>query len=238
MVDIKTTVETIRGDVTFEEATGNTLYGVYEDIRFKIYHSPPETKEYDITRGNTTLSVSGPSDDPDSKGKINFYSERHNIEQSKSELHSLFKRARSIAKEISRNDSIYPCPYCGFMVHEDWKITRELLFNLRRTSTIITTAHTRGDSLCVGMQKWIPPVATLYEHRSTENLFFTDEELAECETLVRTTGYPPELENSRLDEISHLRLTRLVEEHPEVFDDDIDVETLKKVLRYRCARTC
>lgn len=232
MVDIKTTVETLRGDTTFEEAIGNTLYGVYKDVRFEVYHSPPDVKEYDITRGNTVVKILGPSDDPDSKGGVQFYAERHNIDPSLDLLHSLFKRARSVAKELANNESIHACPYCGFMVHEDWKIERELWPTMRRKYTLLRTQNTTGNTFCTGLKKWLLPVVTIYEHKTDENIFFTDEELADCETLIRTDGYPPELSNSRLDGLSYLKLSRLAEEHPEVFEDDIDVNTLQKILKY------
>ena len=230
MSRIKTTPESLSTDLTFEDVEENTIYGVFDSVQFKLYYREPEIEEYDKTRGNIRLTVLGPSDDPESEGGIVFYVENHCIPTDLSAVASLFERAHSVAREIATNDDIYACPHCDFIVHEDWKTTRELLFTFQRSNTTITTQHSGLNNLCVGMKQWIPPIATVYSHKQ-ENIFFSQEELDSCDTLLITKEYPPKNE-LKITQSTQVKLEQLLEEHPEVFAEDIDKHSLRQFLAY------
>lgn len=232
---IQTSVEDFYQDITVEDVKEKTIYGVYETVRFSVSYKQPEYMEYDVTRGNLSLKIFAPDDDPEVRGGVVFYSEKHLVTDLLEDVFMLFKRARSIAIEVESNDDIHECPYCGFMVHEDWKRTKELMFTLRRSHTLIRTQLADTDDICVGVEKWLPPVVSIYEHKD-ENIFFSKEELENCETLIIAKDYVTESDNLRLDKMSYSKLTRLLEHHPEVLDDEIDIQSLELFLKF-CDRS-
>jgi hypothetical protein len=76
----------------------------------------------------------------------------------------------------------------------------------------------------------LPPRVEVYPHDMSENLVFDTDELESCDSLVRARGYPEWAYNSSVDTDINHQLRCLVEKHPHVFDDDIDVETVERVL--------
>jgi hypothetical protein len=206
----------------------DSIHGVYNDVKYTVTYTPCQFEELVPIQGDYTLRVFKPDDDPLSDGGVVFYTEKHTEpEDAVSPVRELFVRARKIAREVSTRDEIVTCPYCGFMASTENRVVRRLsIFN--RNGRWIPDTISEGSS-CSGVSSLIPPKAEVYDH-PRENLFFTQEELEDCESLIRTDGYPSWIDDSLLDPQENFRLQTLLEESPELFEDELDVETISSVV--------
>lgn len=233
---VRTTYDTFHDDTEslYPLEPYDAVEGVYDDsIIFRVKYNPPDEKEVEPIYGIYTISVLGPQENPnDNTGGTVFYSESHIKPEGFTPLQTLFRRARKIAIKIATDDSIHACPYCGFMVSDDWKIEKNWsMISQRPLNRIVPgISHEKHDNPCAGMSSWMPPKVEVYRHKDDENPLFDHKELEECDSLISARGYPEWKYKSTLYWHTNYRLRVLLDEHPEVFKDDLDVETMKKML--------
>lgn len=211
----------------------DAVEGVYDDVLFRVKYEPPKEVEMEAVYGVYKISVFGPQDDvDDNTGGTVFYSESHVKPDGMSPLRKLFTRARKIAVQIATNDNLHKCPYCGFMVNDEWKIEKNWSMLTRRPlkRVVPNISHDDNDNPCAGMCSWLPPKVEVYKHKDDENPIFDHDELEDCESLVIAPGYPEWAYKSQLYWFTNYRLQVLLEEHPEVFKDELDVDTMKAML--------
>lgn len=211
----------------------DSIVGAYGGHKFQVRYEPPETEEEAEIRGKFILSIFAQKENPiKNEGGVVLYSERHTSPEGYHEMRPLFVRARKIAVKLATNDKYHQCPYCNFLANDEWKIERSLSIfpsKSRRRIPIFDDKHTE---YCAGLSKWIPPKVEVYQHKKDENPFFSQRELNNCETLRIAPGYPEWRYKSQLYPYTYYELTSLLEDHPETLDEDLDQETMKRVIRY------
>lgn len=232
---VRTTVDTFHDDTKniYPLEKYDSVEGVYENILFRVKYEPPKEKEVEPLYGIYKISVFGPQEDIDDQtGGTVFYGESHLKPDGVTPLRDLFIRARKVAIEVATNDALHTCPYCGFMVNDDWKIEKNWPMYTRRSlkRVVPNISHDDNESACAGLSSWLPPKVEVYKHKEDENPIFDHDELEDCESLITAPGYPEWAYQSTLYWHTNFRLRVLLEEHPEVFKDELDVQTMKQML--------
>jgi len=206
----------------------DSIQGVYDDVKYSVTYTPCDKEELVSIWGEYKIKVFKPDSDPLSDGGVVFYTELHREPSGEtSPLRYLFRRAEGLAREVSNREDIIECPYCGFMASTDNRISRNFSMISDRGRWI--PGLDTEDDVCAGLSSWIPPQVEVYSHPE-ENLFYDQDELEACESLVRTTGYPSWSTDAHLTSHTYFYLRTLLEENPEVFDEELDVDTITAVL--------
>lgn len=232
---VHVTLDTYHEDIEslFPLEKYDSIIGSYEGHKFSVRFEPQNTEEEAAIRGDFLLSIFAYKENPiDEKGGVVLYSERHAEPSGYHELKPLFTRARKIAVKIASNDKYHQCPYCNFLANDEWKIERSLSIfpsKSRRRIPIFDDKHT---DYCAGLSSWIPPKVEVYQHKNDENPFFNQRELNNCETLKMAQGYPKWKYDSQLYPYTYYELKSLLDDHPETITDELDQETMKRLLRY------
>lgn len=211
--------------------SGDVVEGVYKDLVFRVKYQPTAVEET-CYRGEFIITVLSSREDIDAgNGGTVFYLERHEKPDGydfSSSLRSLFSRASVIASRLIADDDLRECPYCGFLVSDKNKVEKRIPLISR--DPVEKSVPINGSDPCVGVSSLLPPRVEVYPHDMSENLVFGADELESCDSLVRARGYPEWAYNSSVDTNLNHQLRCLAEKHPHIFDDDIDVETVKRVL--------
>lgn len=233
---LHTTLDTYYDDIEdfFPIERHDKLVGVHDNHKFRVTYDPPKNTEETSFRGDFCIDIFAHRDNPNGeRGGAILYTERHTEPDGYHELRPLFSRARKIAVKLAANDKYHECQYCGALANDEWKIERSLsLFSgkgLRRAIPINNRKHT---DYCAGLSSWLLPKVEVYEHRKDENPLFSQRELNNCKTLKMATGYPEWQYKTQLYPYTYQELQSLLEEHPEVFDDELDRETMQRMLDY------
>lgn len=206
----------------------DTLQGVYENVKYSVKYTPCDHEKLVSVRGNYTIRVFSPDSDPLSEGGVVWYTEKHKGSGTDEKLvMNLFQRAKEVAVEITNREDLVECPYCGFLTSTDNRVISSL--SLRKGIGRAINSESEDD--CIGLHSWILPKAEVYKH-SEENLFFSTHELDSCESLVRTVGYPSWARDVKLSDHDMFRIRELLEQEPDVFREELDVETIEAVFEW------
>lgn len=233
-----TTVDSFFEDVgrTYRIENKDKFVGVYDGrIRFYVQYLPSKKSEYDSIYGVYKLKVFEPQESPrEQSGGTVLYSESHAKPDGFSHVKSLFSRAERIARVLADNDSLYACPYCGFLVCDSWRVEKGLsmISSKPKNRRIPYSGYDSGQEhkVCAGLYSWLPPRVEVYVHDSSENPVFENSRIGACDSLVLAPGYPERQYKTELNHFKGFMLKELLEKHPEVFADELDLETVRRVL--------
>lgn len=207
----------------------DSIMGTVGDHDFTVKYSPHEYEEYNEIFGEFRLSVFASDRNPNGGGTI-IYTERHVKPDSNTPLRDLFVRARKNARDIDMNDNLHKCKYCHALTDDENSFTRSL--SLIWGGKFGTFIPSRSEKQCAFITSWLPPKVEIRPHNSDENLLYSKRELDNCETLRMTTGYPEWPSRTQLQKTTAMRLFGLVDLDKDVFEGEIDKETLKSLLDY------
>lgn len=225
--------DTFHEDVTdlYPIEVHDTLRGSFENHRFEVSYQPLKYEEEGSYFGEFLISVYAQNENPLESGGHCYYSERHSALPIGDSFYDLFFRARSIASKIAKNEQYHQCPYCKNLVTEDWKIEKTL--PILRTDSIdsaIPINDNENVKTCAGLASWLPPRVEVYNHYKYENPIYDEDELDECDSLLIAPGYPKWRYEFSSNPMSYYKLKTYIDEHPEIFKDDIDIDTVEDVL--------
>lgn len=162
-----------------------------------------------------------------------LYYETHRFMDNPQGLTDLIIRGRSILSEIVRSDKYTVCPHCNKLVKNPDKgnvLTRDKsILPTPRADYTRLSYDNKDTTYCVGLTSYWPPRFKIYKHHTETNLFFSKEELEECETLCRAQGKDYTIKDYPNPHNLN-RLKYIVENHPEHLKTDIDGEQLKRVM--------
>lgn len=207
------------------------LRGSYENHRFEVSYQPLDYEEEGDYFGEFLISVYAQNENPLDSGGLCYYSERHSAPPTRDSFYNLFSRARKIASDIVMNEQYHQCPYCTKLVTENWKIEKTLpILRTDSVGSAIPIKNDRNIKTCAGLSNWLPPKVEVYHHYEDENPLYDEDELDDCESLLIAPGYPKWKYKFSSNPMSYYKLKTYIDEHPEIFKDDVDIDTVEDVL--------
>jgi len=214
--------DSVIGHITNNE---NTFF------KFKVRYLPQDTEKEKSISGAYEILVFA-SQKEKREGGIVFYQEKHSVPETDMPLYTLFVRARKIASEIAYNEHLHKCPYCGFLANDNWKIEKRWpLFTQRALKRVVPSLVSDDNvSTCAGLKQWVLPIVEVFKHKKDENPIFDYEELENCGSLLTAPGYPKWAYQSELDWYTNYCLQKTLDENPDAFEDDLDYDTIKRVV--------
>lgn len=202
-----------------------------QKIKFELKYTPQESKTDTLIYGDYTILVFGPQKKETAGGTV-FYQEHHSEPDSNLPLQTLFRRGRKIANKIAHKERLHKCPYCGFLANDDWKIEKKWpVFTQRPLKKVVPSISPNPNTeTCAGLKKWILPTVEVFKHKKDENPIFDYTELENCSSLIIAPGYPEWAYKSQLDWHTNFKLQTILNECPDAFKNDLDVQTIKSML--------
>lgn len=229
MTTVDTTPSSFTQDVSsFETFKEKDIVHSDQNLKLRLEYRSYDYTELKKLYGNVVIFILNTED----SSRLNaeerqVYSEMHYIPEELDALSTLFIRGNEILQKILTDKNLTFCPICGDLVKSSSIVKRNLLYDYTRSNGCHLLSRDYSDETCMSLTSLIPPVVTIIRH-SDDNLLYSQRELSNVFSLLKTTEYPKL--DSYIDDRYYQWLQLFAEEHPDKFERDIDAETVRKIL--------